>query len=107
MHLSKRGSPGALRVALTQFFILACILSFAQDGSAGIERANELVRQYFDKGITLLYAIGAVLGLVGAVKVYSRWSQGDTETTKLAASWFGACIFLVVVATVLKSFFDV
>lgn len=107
MYLLKQGSPKALRVALTQFFVTVCIFSYAQDGSAGIERANELVRAYFDDGITLLYAIGAVLGLVGAVKVYSRWSQGDTETTKLAASWFGACIFLVVVATVLKSFFDV
>ncbi len=77
----------------------------AQDGSAGIEEANTLVRQYFDTGINLMYAVGAVLGLIGAVRVYQRWSAGDPHTGQIAASWFGSCIFLVIVATVLRSFF--
>ncbi len=77
----------------------------AQDGSAGIEEANSLVRQYFDVGINLMYAVGAVLGLIGAVRVYQRWSAGDPQTGQVAASWFGSCIFLVIVATVLRSFF--
>ncbi|MBC9909115.1 DUF4134 domain-containing protein [Chitinophaga varians] len=81
--------------------------SFAQDGTGGIDKANELVRSYFERGTYLLYAIGAVLGLVGAVKVYGKWSQGDPDTSKTAASWFGSCIFLVVVVTVLKSFFGI
>jgi hypothetical protein len=52
-----------------------------------------------------MYAIGAVLGLVGAVKVFQKWNAGDNDTGKVAAAWFGSCIFLVVVATVLQSFF--
>ena len=78
---------------------------YAQDGVAGIQKATDLVKSYFDKGVFLLYAVGAVLGLVGAIKVYSKWSSGDPDTSKTAASWFGSCIFLVVVATVLRSFF--
>ncbi|MCE8577430.1 DUF4134 domain-containing protein, partial [Bacteroides fragilis] len=27
------------------------------------------------------------------------------DTSKTAASWFGACIFLIVAATILRSFF--
>jgi hypothetical protein len=96
---------------VSALFTIAILLtiqsSYGQDGTKGIDKANELVRQYFERGIYLLYAIGAVLGLVGAVKVYSKWSQGDPDTSKTAASWFGSCIFLVVVATVLKSFFGV
>lgn len=90
-------------------FIMLFVVEYgqAQDGIAGINRANDLVRSYFERGILLLYAIGAVLGLVGAVKVYSKWSRGDPDTSTTAASWFGSCIFLVVVATVLKSFFGV
>jgi len=53
------------------------------------------------------YAIGAIVGLVGAVKVYTKWSNGEPDTAKVASSWFGACIFLVVVATILKGFFNV
>ncbi len=41
----------------------------AQDGRAGIQEANQLVRQYFESGTDLLYAVGALLGLIGSVKV--------------------------------------
>lgn len=53
----------------------------------------------------LIYAIGAVVGLIGGVKVYGKFSPGDPDTSKTAASWFGACIFLIVAATILRSFF--
>ena len=53
----------------------------------------------------LVYAIGAVCGLIGGVKVYNKFSSGDPDTSKTAASWFGACIFLIVAATILRSFF--
>ena len=49
--------------------------------------------------------IGAVVGLIGGVRVYSKFSSGDPDVSKTAAAWFGACIFLVVAATVLRSFF--
>ena len=79
----------------------------AQDGNAGINEANTKVRSYFASGTSLMYAIGAVLGLIGAVKVYSKWNSGDPDTGKVAAAWFGSCVFLVVVATVIRSFFGV
>jgi hypothetical protein len=53
----------------------------------------------------LIYAIGAVVGLIGGVKVYGKFSAGDPDVSKVAASWFGACIFLIVAATILRSFF--
>jgi hypothetical protein len=79
----------------------------AQDGNAGIQQANSQVRSYFASGTNLMYAIGAILGLIGAVKVYAKWNAGDQDTSKVAAAWFGSCIFLVVVATIIKSFFGV
>jgi len=59
-----------------------------------------MVTSYFDPGTKLVYAIGAVVGLIGGIKVYSKWSSGDPDTSKTAASWFGACIFLIVAATI-------
>lgn len=79
---------------------------FAQgDGSAGIIEATQMVSSYFDPATKLIYAIGAVVGLIGGVKVYNKFSSGDPDTSKTAASWFGACIFLIVAATILRSFF--
>jgi hypothetical protein len=89
----------------TLILISICYCAQAQDGNAGIQQANQQVRSYFESGTSLMYAIGAILGLIGAVKVYSKWNSGDQDTSKVAAAWFGSCIFLVVVATIIKSFF--
>ncbi len=75
------------------------------NGSAGINEATQMVTSYFDPATQLIYAIGAVVGLIGGVKVYNKFSAGDPDTSKTAASWFGACIFLIVAATILRSFF--
>ena len=87
--------------------LLLQVSGYAQDGVAGINEANQKVRSYFDAGTELMYAVGALLGLIGAVKVYQKWNAGDPDTGKVAAAWFGSCVFLVVVATVIKSFFGV
>lgn len=86
--------------------IAASTTAFAQgNGLAGINEATSMVTSYFDPGTKLIYAIGAVVGLIGGIKVYNKFSSGDPDTSKTAASWFGACIFLIVAATILRSFF--
>lgn len=95
-----------LAVTLTVYQMLLMVFDAqAQDGNSGIQQATTMVKGYFDTGCNLMYAIGAVVGIVGAVKVYQKWNAGEPDTSKVAASWFGSCIFLVVVATVIKSFF--
>lgn len=80
----------------------------AQDGKAGIAKANEMIRGYYDTGVQLMYAIAAILALIGAVRVFQAFNAGHNDEAKHRASaWFGACIFLVIVATVIKSFFGV
>lgn len=90
-------------IVLTVFHLSAT----AQDGNAGINAANTQVRSYFASGTNLMYAVGALVGLIGAVKVYQKWNAGDQDTGKVAAAWFGSCVFLVIVATVIKSFFGI
>lgn len=93
------------RLLLMILLSFTCTNTFCQDGNAGIDEATDMVKSYFDSGANLMYAVGALLGLIGAVRVYQKWNQGDHDTGKVAAAWFGSCVFLVVVATVIKSFF--
>ncbi|MBG6063184.1 hypothetical protein IWX83_002994 [Flavobacterium sp. CG_9.1] len=94
------------KVVLLAVTMLSAFYAFAQgNGTAGITEATQMVTSYFDPATQLIYAIGAVVGLIGGVKVYNKFSSGDPDTSKTAASWFGACIFLIVAATVLRSFF--
>jgi hypothetical protein len=101
-------SPKQQALLKTLMFLCALVTvnyCFAQDGAAGINQATSQVKSYFDAGCNLMYAIGAVVGIVGAVKVFSKWNAGEPDTNKVATAWFGSCVFLVIVATVLKSFF--
>jgi hypothetical protein len=85
--------------------LLTINICFGQDGNSGINSATTQVKGYFDAGCNLMYAIGAVVGIIGAIRVFNKWNQGEPDTNKVAAAWFGSCVFLVVVATILKSFF--
>lgn len=104
MNAPHRRRPIAMMLLLTAGFNLFQMAA-AGNGLSGINEATNMVSSYFEPGVKLIYAIGAVVGLIGGVKCYSKWSSGDPDTSKTAASWFGACIFLIVAATILKSFF--
>lgn len=110
MEMCSRKAKGVTRKRVIMICAALALLVidhrvFAQDGIQGINEANTKVRSYFSAGTNLMYAVGALLGLIGAVKVYQKWNSGDQDTGKVAAAWFGSCIFLVVVATVIQSFF--
>lgn len=102
-----RGGHRAL--ALTVVGVLWELSSKAQtaDGNNGLEEANSLVRKYYADGTNLMYGVAGILALIGAIKVYGKWSHGDPDTGKVAAAWLGSCVFLVVVATVIKQFFGI
>ncbi|HXD79084.1 MAG TPA: DUF4134 domain-containing protein [Puia sp.] len=106
-HLGEGYGAGPAMPVMIALLVLAGVQAQAQtaDGNAGINQANTLIRGYFATAVQLMYAIGAIVGLVGAVHVYMKWSRGDHDTQRVAMAWFGACIFLVVVATVIQSFF--
>lgn len=95
---------GAVMLAVYSLVPGICL---GQDGNAGIEAANSQIRSYFGAGTQLMYGVGALLGLIGAVKVFQKWNNGDPDTGKVAAAWFGSCVFLVVVTTVIESFFGI
>ncbi len=110
MKKRKKGQLSPKRLSGLVTLVVLTMFSYyanGQDGAAGLNEANTQVRSYFTAGTNLMYACGGVLALVGAIKVFTKWNQGDQDTSKVAASWFGSCIFLVVVATVIKSFFGV
>jgi hypothetical protein len=103
--LQKMYVPGVMLAAA----LVVCLGGYAQtaDGNAGLTEANTLVKSYFTAATTLLYAIGAIMGLVGAIRVYSLFISHDQRLMGAIFIWFGGCIFLVVVASVIQSFFGI
>jgi len=96
----------AKALCTTLVVLATATASLAQgNGAAGIQAATDQVTSYFDPATTLMYVVGAVAGLVGAIQVFMKWNSGDQGAQKSAMGWFGSCIFLVVAATILRAFF--
>ena len=58
--------------------LLAASSAFAQgNGLSGINEATSMVTSYFDPATKLIYAIGAVVGLIGGVKVYGKFVRRE------------------------------
>lgn len=61
---------GLKKLTFTALITAVSIYAKAQaNGNAGITEATTQVKSYFDTGTDLMYAIGAIVGLMGAVKV--------------------------------------
>lgn len=87
--------------------VLFCTAVYAEPGNgvSAIRQANSELQSYIEPVTSLFYVICAVIGFIGAVKVYGKWSSGSPDTTRTAASWFGSCVFAVVAVTAIKAFF--
>ena len=58
--------------------LLSSYSAFAQgNGMAGINEATKMVTSYFDPCTKLIYAIGAVVGLIGGIKVYNKFVRRE------------------------------
>lgn len=92
--------------ALTAVLSL-CIndIIFAQSGVNGLNTATTSLKTYIAPVTNITLVIGGIVGIVGAVRVYSKWNSGDQDINKEIMGWGGSCVFLVVSALVIKAFF--
>ncbi|MDE3744044.1 DUF4134 domain-containing protein [Maribacter polysaccharolyticus] len=88
------------------FALFAFAMGQAQ-GLEGINAADAEIRTYVESVGNLILAIGAVVGLIGAIRVYIAWNNGDQDVTKKIMGWLGACLFLVLSGAVINAFFGV
>jgi phage-related minor tail protein len=93
------------RSLLVTFALAIQITSLLAQSAQGIDQATTEVQSYVDPIANLIIAIGAVVGLIGGIRVYIKWQSGDQDTQKALMGWFGACLFLILVGVVIRAFF--
>lgn len=79
-------------------------VAHAQIG-VGIDGAASQVKGIFTNVSNLILMIGGVVGLVGGIRVYTKWQAGDNDVQKSLVGWIGACVFLLLTGTILKTMF--
>lgn len=75
------------------------------DFNSGISQATDAISGAFDTVTTLMMAIGGVVGLVGAIRIFIKWNNGDQDVTKAILAWGGAALFLIVSSVILNAMF--
>ena len=75
-------------------------------GAAAISNANTEIRKYWDPIKLLIQGIGGVVGLIGGLRIYNKWTNGDQDINKEVVGWGGACLFLIIVPQFVNSFFQ-
>lgn len=95
------------RDALLIAFGFVCTIAKAQTdaGSGAISTAAQTISRYQEPVQKLMYAIAAVIGIIGAFSVYFKMQNGDTDVKKTIMMTVGGCIAMVALATALPAFF--
>jgi hypothetical protein len=92
---------------LTTLITLTYFQSLFAQGGFGIDAASSEIATFIDPVANFILIVGAVVGLIGGVRVYIKWNSGDQDVQKSIMGWFGSCLFLVTVGIVIKAFFGV
>ena len=94
--------------ALLIAFGFVCTIAEAQNysvGQAAISEAAQGIAKYQESVQKLVYAIAAVVGIVGAFSVYFKMQNGDQDVKKAVMMTVGGCIALIALATAIPTFF--
>lgn len=79
--------------------------SFAQSGVTGLNTATSTLKTYVDPATNISLVIGGIVGIVGGIRVYSKWNSGDQDINKELMGWGGSCLFLLLSSLIIKAFF--
>ncbi len=93
--------------ATASLMVLGMASAFAQSGVTGINTATSTLTTYVGPVTNIALVIGGIVGIVGAIRVYSKWNSGDQDINKELMGWGGSCVFLVVSSLVIKAFFGI
>ena len=101
-RFNKKMLGRVLIVALVLFALMQVLAKRA----AAISNANTEIRKYWDPIKLLIQGIGGVVGLIGGLRIYNKWTNGDQDINKEVVGWGGACLFLIIVPQFVNSFFQ-
>lgn len=79
--------------------------AFAQGGATAISNAASDITDYWDPVKLILKAVGGLVGFIGGLRVYNKWTNGDQDVNKEILGYGGAMIFLIVVPEFVTAFF--
>lgn len=89
--------------SLLAMLLVSILQAYAQaPGIDGINRATGDVATFYQPLANLSLAIGALVGMVGGIRIFYIWQKGQRDIEWEIMGWFGSCIFLVLLGGITK-----
>lgn len=89
--------------------ILLCasvsVFAAGPDLGGAIKSAGQSLNGVREGIATLLYALAGIIGLFGAIRVYSKHQNGDQDTQKAMGQFGFAFIFLIAAGLLINAMF--
>ena len=107
-YLLKCNSGMRLACMFLLLFSFSAFVMAQGDVNAGIsafEQATQGIYKYIPKVRLLIYAIAAVVCLVGGFNVYHKFNNDEQDAKKALMMYVGAAILLIAAATAMPLFF--
>lgn len=96
----------ALAASAAAFLSMEAAASSGGAGASAFSNATTEIQTYQDPVKNLLYAIAAIICLVGAFNVYFKMQNGDQDVKKTIMMTMGGAIAFVALANALPLFFN-
>ena len=83
-----------------------CLPMMAEaEGLSGFTKATQIIRDYEGPVKSVIYAIAALVGLMGAASIYIKMNNGDQDIKKSLMMTIGGCVALICLAQAIPAFF--
>ena len=100
-----RVQKGLVCAAVIGIFLLSEEDLAKDEAGESVEVAPSEIKKYKAGAKLLINAVAGVVGLIGGIRIFNKWQNGDQDVTKEIIGWVGAVIFILLVPTVLDSMF--
>lgn len=81
--------------------------AFAQPGIDEMQQASRQLTASFFSAFDCSLVLAAILGIIGAVRIYHNWQMGKREITADVAAWFYAAVFMILAGAFLRAIFGI
>jgi len=90
-------------VAVLAFILWSHQLVAQDELKQAVEGATMQITNAKAGAIRLGKGVAALVGVVGAISVYGKWSNGESDVRKASASWLGGLLFVAIAFVILES----
>lgn len=105
INLKKLTQSWVFQRTFTFVVCMLAVFTIQAAGKADLEVIATQIGEYQTTVKNILYAVAAIISLVGAFNIFNKMSNGDQDVKKTIMLTLGGCIGFVALAKALPAFF--